>query len=114
MSRVFKARIELRRLALEWEKWCRKIAEAAKETLGSCEVYVFGSVAEGENTGGSDVDILIVCDKLPKRTKERGKLKAKIEENTGLPLYHPFEIHLVNRHEAEWYFRHCGKVIKII
>jgi len=114
LLKIFKARIELRKLALEWEKWCKRVASAAKEILGSCEVYVFGSVAEGENTGGSDVDILVVCDKLPERNKERGELKAKIEEKAGLPLYHPFEIHLVDKREAGWYFRHSRKVIKIL
>ena len=72
MLKIFKTRAELRKLAVEWEKWCKKIADAAKEILDSCEVYVFGSVAERENTGGSDVDILVICNELPERNKERG------------------------------------------
>jgi len=30
-----------------------------------------------------------------------GNLRAEIEEAAGLPLYHPFEIHLATRGEAE-------------
>ncbi len=40
------------------------------------------------------IDILIVTNQLPKTCKERGNLKAKIEGEAELPLYHPFEIHL--------------------
>jgi predicted nucleotidyltransferase len=46
------------------------------------------------------VDILIISDQLPKKCKDRGNLKANIEEGAGLPLYHPFEIHLATRGEA--------------
>lgn len=51
--------------------------------------------------GGSDVDILIVSDKLPEDFRSRGSLKAKIEEEAGLPLYHPFEIHLATGKEVK-------------
>jgi len=75
--------------------------------------YVFGSVVEGKATGGSDVDILIVSDKIPENSRDRGNLKAKIEEMTGLPLSHPFEIHLANKHDFKWYRQHIKKMVKI-
>ena len=40
-------------------------------------------------------------------------MKAKIEEVAGLPLYHPYEIHLVNEEEAKWYFKHVRKLVRI-
>jgi len=89
------------RLIRDWRFWCEAIAEAAGKVLGSCRVYVFGSVVEGYVTGGSDVDVLIVADGLPSDFRLRAGLKADIEEEAGLPLYHPFEIHLATQEEAE-------------
>lgn len=101
MLSLLKARLELGKLARDWRFWCEGIAKAAKEVLGSCEVYVFGSVVGGRVTGASDVDVLIVGNQLPGDCRGRGRLKAKIEEAAGLPLYHPFEIHLATKKEAE-------------
>lgn len=66
-----------------------------------------------ESTGATDVDILIVCDKLPKDQKSKGIIKAEIEEEANLPLSHPFETHLADRSDASWYFRHIKQVIKL-
>jgi predicted nucleotidyltransferase len=101
LSSLLKARLELRKLARNWRFWCERIAGAAKEVLGSCEVYVFGSVVKGRVTGASDVDVLIVGDQLPGDCRSLGNLKARIEEAAGLPLYHPFEIHMATKKEAE-------------
>lgn len=113
MLRILRSRLEMVKLAKEWRFWSRRIAEAAKRVLGDCEVYVFGSIVEEKATGGSDVDILIVSDKIPDKLGERWKLKAKIEEEARLPLYHPYEIHLVNRKEAEWYYKHIRRKVKV-
>lgn len=101
MLSLLKARAEISRLIRDWRIWSEAIAEAAEKVLGLCEVYVFGSVVEGRVTGGSDVDILIVAERLPGDFVVRGDLKAEIEEAANLPLYHPFEIHLVTGEEAE-------------
>lgn len=78
MLSLLEARLKLRELAQNWRYWSEKISNAARALLDPCEVYVFGS----------DVDVLIVSDKVPKSCRERGVLKAKIEEAAGLPLYH--------------------------
>ncbi|RLF14100.1 MAG: DNA polymerase subunit beta [Thermoprotei archaeon] len=96
----------------EWRKWTNNTATVAEDILGKCEVYVFGSIAEKQETGGSDVDILIIAENLPKH-KERANIIAQIEEKAQLPLYHPFEIHLVTREESKWYWRHIRKAIRI-
>ena len=100
MLDLLRAKIKISRLVRDWRFWCNAIARAAVSVLGSCEVYVFGSVVEGRVTGGSDVDVLIVADRLPGDFRVRGSLKAEIERRAGLPLYHPFEMHLVTREEA--------------
>lgn len=91
----------MRQLTEQWRLWSKQIGEAAREILGECSVYVFGSVAKGEYIGGSDVDILIVSNKLPSSGKSRCEIKALIEEKANLPPYHPFEIHLATSIEAE-------------
>lgn len=47
------------------------------------------------------MDILIIAERLPHSFRARGRLKAEIEEKAGLPLYHPFEMHLMTGKEAE-------------
>jgi predicted nucleotidyltransferase len=98
---ILKAKLEVGKLVRNWLPWTKKIAGAARETLGECQVYVFGSVTKGTTTGASDVDILIVCHELPKDEKSRGNAKARLEAEAGLPLYHPFEIHLATIEEAQ-------------
>ena len=114
MSRLVEARAEIVKLAREWRAWVRRIALAAKEVLGECEVYVFGSVAEGRAVGGSDVDVLIVSKSTPRTNRGRWEVLTRIEVLAGLPYYHPYQIHLVTPGEAEWYFRHAKKLIRAI
>jgi len=83
-------RVEIIKLLKEWRAWVRRIAEAAEEVLGECEVYVFGSVAEDRATGGSDVDVLIVSVNTPRTNGGRWEVIARIEEVVGLPYYHPY------------------------
>lgn len=101
MLNLLEARLRLNELARGWYSWSKRVADAARMLIGPCEVYVFGSVVRGEATGASDVDILVVSSRLPKGCKGRGELKAKMEEVAGLPLYHPFEIHLATDEEAK-------------
>jgi len=52
--------------------------------------------------------------KFQKVGRKRAEIVVRIEEKAGLPLYHPFEIHLVDKEEAKWYFRHIDKFIRIL
>jgi len=113
LSEIFEVGFEKRKMVEKWREYVSKIAKASKEILGECEVYVFGSVAENKWTGGSDVDVLIISNNTPLTSKERAEIIAEIEEKTNLPPAHPFEIHLVTRKEAEWYWKHVRKVVKI-
>jgi len=102
---TFRARAAL---VKDWRRWATAVADAAKEVLPAPEVYVFGSVVTGRAVDGSDVDILVVETTLPKSSRERASLKVRIEEKARLPAYHPFEIHLVTKDEAEGYFARAG------
>lgn len=113
MSEIYKFKLKMRRMLENRKYWAEKIAEAAQKVLGKCEVYVFGSIVEGKWTGGSDVDILIITDRKFKNSRERAEIKTQIEEKAELPSIHPFEIHIVTRKEAEWYWKHIKKSVKI-
>lgn len=49
----------------------RRFADALDPKLGVRAVVVFGSVARGDFHDSSDVDVLIVADRLPGRVLER-------------------------------------------
>ena len=114
MSEIFKLGAERRKIIENWRFYVEKIAKACRELLKDCEVFVFGSVIEGKWTGGSDVDVLLIGDGVPLSNRERAEIKAKIEEAAGLPLVHPFEIHLIDRSEVSWYKRHIKKAVRIM
>jgi len=99
----------------EWKRWSKLIAIAAREIISNdVEVYVIGSIAEGDYVAGSDVDILIISSKVPERPSERSKIKVLIEERLKMPYYHPFELHIVRPEEAELYLKRARRVIKIL
>ena len=111
---ILEVKLERLKMLREWRRWAEKLAREFKHILGEVEVYAFGSAVEGRMMGGSDVDILVVSEKAPERLLERSDLVAAVEERLQLPLYHPFEVHLVNRREAEFYWRHIKKFEKIL
>lgn len=60
----------------------KKYAQLAKEHLGAnlISVALFGSVARGEATPTSDIDLLIVCENLPKGMFKRHALLEPVRE----------------------------------
>ncbi len=104
--------LERARMVRGWRSYLSRIADSIKKVLPDARIYVFGSVIRGEAVGGSDVDILVVSKNVPNSNIERAKLKRRIEELSGLPVYHPFEFHLANEEEAEWYFARIKEMIE--
>ena len=80
------------------KKYLKKIESSIKVILKDSQIYLFGSVIEGNLVAGSDVDILIIAN-VPKNHLKRAEIIAAIEENVGLPLSHPFEFHLLTQEE---------------
>ncbi len=80
----------------------RKISES----LG-CKVYLIGSWAEGKATPSSDIDILVICKKLPRSMLERGKIKAEIMEKASVPQCEDVHIELISERE-QWYYLSKG------
>jgi len=87
-----------------------KIVEKCKEVLKEFEIYVFGSILENER-GVGDVDVLIVSKNAPKKLREKARTLAKIEED--LPIYHPFEFHIVDEDGFEFYKKHIKRLERV-
>jgi len=91
----------------DWRKYANEIASSTKKILGdNARIYVFGSAVKEKLTAISDVDILIVSEKVPRSFMKKVKLKLRIIDLSGLPDHNPFELHIVNEEEAKVYFHH--------
>ena len=49
------------------EEIAESVKKKAKEIFGDCEVYLIGSYVRGDFTLSSDLDILIISDKIPEK-----------------------------------------------
>ncbi|TFG23634.1 MAG: nucleotidyltransferase domain-containing protein [Promethearchaeota archaeon] len=76
------------------------IVKKSHEVLNNPKIYLFGSALQNKLVASSDIDILIVAE-VPKKHLLRTKLLAEIEEKSKLPLYHPFDIHLIDFYELK-------------
>jgi predicted nucleotidyltransferase len=81
-----------------------RLAEVVTSLDPEAEVYLFGSVAEGRHLYSSDVDVLIVTERL-----SPGEVIAALKEEG---FDDPFEIHVVDRSMLELYERR-SKLIKL-
>ena len=106
LLRVILKRAEIVRT---WRKYIPQIVKAIKEILPNSEIYVFGSAAEDKLSGGSDIDILIISGNAPKKVSDKVKLILEIEDKAELPEYHPFEFHIINFNEKDYYFKHIAR-----
>jgi len=88
---------------LEYASRIKKVAGRILQDPG-LRVLVFGSVVKGQAIPGkSDVDILIVSRRIPRKAKRQAELRARILKEIGDPLA-PFEIHLATpRLFEKWY-----------
>ncbi len=83
--------------------WSRKIKQKTIEILGEdVKVLVFGSIVKGEWGPNSDIDILIISEKLSKNWEENTWIKTEIKKS--IDLFSPFQIHLATPQEYQnWY-----------
>ncbi|MEN2975315.1 MAG: nucleotidyltransferase domain-containing protein [Candidatus Caldarchaeales archaeon] len=113
MSRGFDLYLEFGIKRLEQLKNYKRVAREVKEIiqkfLGEVDVYVFGSVVEGEVTASSDIDILVIADNA--NLEVIYKLKTTINSSIDAPV----ELHIVSSNDFEnWYKRFISKLEKVI
>jgi len=81
-------------------KYLKIINKNINLVLKESQIYLFGSIIEGNLVAASDIDILIIAE-VPKKHLKRAEIIANIEEKSGLPLSHPFEFHLLTQEEFD-------------
>ncbi len=94
---------EERKYFENYREYAEIIKEVAKKLLGEVRVIVFGSVVEGKHTPASDIDVLICSKNMPNSKEERSRIVAEILRKVGINS--PFEIHMADEGEFEWYMR---------
>ena len=82
------------------KEYLKRIDKNIKLVLKEAQIFLFGSIIEGNLVAASDIDILIIAD-IPKKHLKRAEIIADIEEKSGLPLSHPFEFHLLTQEEFD-------------
>ncbi len=86
-----------------------EIKRKAEEILGECEVYITGSFAEGRHNLSSDLDILIVSERIPERFSFDwyADFVKSLTDNSWI------NIHPVNRQKFKEVGRYYGKIIEV-
>ncbi len=82
---LVKEALRRRRIFKNLDKYLRRIKQIIKNLDESAEVYLFGSVATGENLYSSDIDILVISELEP---------QVIIRELWREGIDDPFEIHV--------------------
>ncbi len=95
----------------EWkERMVEKTVKAIKRAYPEAEIYLVGSVARGDFTAKSDIDLLIILPFKP-RFRDRLPIYDELYKDGILPKY-PIQLHLGDKETLEQYKR-LGKVIKL-
>ncbi len=100
--------IKTKEMIKNHKKYLKTINKNIKLVLTESQIYLFGSIIEGNLVAASDIDILIIAE-VPKSHLKRAEIIANIEEKSGLPLSHPFEFHLLTQEEFDTW----NKIYKI-
>lgn len=78
----------------------KEIKRLAQSYWPEARVYVFGSIARGKYTAGSDIDVLVVVENYD--TEEKYKFKARVAMTIDIPI----QLHVATKKEfEEWYLR---------
>ena len=88
-----------------YRKIGKKVKKIASKILKDkkLRVIIFGSVMRGDFTPLSDLDMLIISDKVKRESKELAKLRVKLKEGLG-DFFAPIEFHVVTPEIFEaWY-----------
>ena len=74
----------------------RRVKEIVRRIDPNVRVYVFGSVVRGKYTAASDIDVLIVTEKI----EEKYKIMVKVYKEIKAPI----ELHITTPQKyATWY-----------
>jgi len=93
-------------------QYAKQIKGKFEEMLGPVRLFIFGSVVKGTANIFSDIDLLVVTDKVSKDAGERAQVKREV-----LKLFNfkaPFEIHFANTQDfIEWYEKIIDEKVEV-
>jgi len=106
LAKMLRYGYERYKLLKRWREIASRVAEKIRERFPDAEVYVFGSVVEGQYTAASDIDILVVTRHAPRKLREKADIVLWLEEELGLPPS-LLDLHIVapGTEEHKWYFK---------
>jgi len=109
MNEYFDYLISKEKYFKNYLKYVKILKENAKKILKdkNLKVIVFGSVIEKDYTLSSDIDILIISSKIPKKGIKRAKILGRIYNS--IDIFSPFEIHLINKEDWKVYKKFIKK-----
>jgi predicted nucleotidyltransferase len=109
MNEYFDYLISKEKYFKNYLKYAKNLKEIAKKILKDkkLKIIIFGSVIERDYTLSSDIDIMIISSKIPRKGIKRAKILGKIYNSIGIAS--PFEIHLVNKKDWKIYKKFIKK-----
>jgi hypothetical protein len=88
-----------------WRLYVERLCQRAGELLGEVRVVVFGSVARGDWSADSDIDVLVISPNAPEDPWERAEVAAALREAAGEAAA-LLELHIVRPEQyLGWYRR---------
>ncbi len=103
-----------RREVLEnWRLYVERLCGKALELLGVVRVVVFGSVARGDWSADSDIDVLIISPNAPEDPWERARIVVALREAAS-EAASLLELHIVTPEQyLRWYKKFIDVEIEI-
>ena len=87
------------------ESYLKVLKDILRKELGDdVKVFLFGSAVKGDYiVGKSDIDVLVVSKKIPRKVHRRSEIVTEFLNAIG-DLYAPFEVHFATPKQFEgWY-----------
>jgi predicted nucleotidyltransferase len=109
MNEYFDYLISKEKYFRNYLRYAKILKENAKKILKDkkLKVIIFGSVIERDYTLSSDIDVLIISSRIPRKGIRRAKILEKIYDSIG--IFSPFEIHLLNKKDWKIYKKFIKK-----
>ncbi len=102
-----------RRVLENWRAYVEAICREVRRYLEDARVLVFGSVARGDWSIDSDVDVLVISEAVPEDPLERARISVAVKEALDDPAA-PIELHLATpRQYVEWYSRFIDVAVEV-
>jgi len=100
------------KLLQDWQHIANLVTRIAKKIDPGCEVYVFGSVVEGEYTGASDIDVLVLTSIEPKRMYRELSLQLWRELGDDSAIIDLHVARLIDRDKPpyKWWLRRAKRI----